>query len=264
MGKCSLTIALPIISVLGIEAVALPTALLSAHTVFDGYTFYDATNQMENALNHFNNMGESFDCIYTGYLGNEKQIDIVSDFIDKHPESLIITDPVMGDNGRLYSGFNRNYPEHLMKLCEKSDVLIPNLTEACLMANTPFVERDFSQRYINEIISKLCNLAPNVVVTGVKEKNNVSVYTCKRGESAKITAQSTLIERQFHGTGDVFASTLSALLTMGKSLEESTVVATKFTELAIQNTARDKDSQWYGLRFEPCLHMLYDMVNNGD
>ena len=140
MGKCSLTIALPIISSLGIEAVVLPTALLSAHTVFKGYTFKDTTEEMRNTLNHFDSLGEKFDCIYTGYLGSKDQVKIVLDFIKGHKESLIITDPVMGDNGRLYSGFEKDYPEYMLELCNVSDIVIPNLTEACLLTNTPFVE----------------------------------------------------------------------------------------------------------------------------
>lgn len=240
----------------------MPTAILSAHTVFEGYTFTDTTKEMENALNHFNAMGEAFDCIYTGYLGSEKQVQIVSDFIDTHPESLIITDPVMGDNGRLYSGFDRNYPAQIINLCRKSDVIIPNLTEACLMTNTPFVERDFSQRYLYDVIESLTELTPNVVVTGVKEQDKVSVYTAKRGGAPVCTAQSNLIDKQFHGTGDVFAGTLSALLTYGKGLKKSTEIATRFTEMCIVETDSNKDSQWYGLQFEPCLYKLWGMMNS--
>ena len=205
MGKCSLTIALPIISSLGIEAVVLPTALLSAHTVFKGYTFKDTTEEMRNTLNHFDSLGEKFDCIYTGYLGSKDQVKIVLDFIKGHKESLIITDPVMGDNGRLYSGFEKDYPEYMLELCNVSDIVIPNLTEACLLTNTPFVESP-TESHLERI-----------------------------------------------------AGTLSGFLTMGKDFEESIVLATKFTEICINHTANDKDSQWYGLRFEECLHYLFEM-----
>lgn len=258
MGKCSLTIALPIISSLGIEAVVLPTALLSAHTVFKGYTFKDTTEEMRNTLNHFDSLGEKFDCIYTGYLGSKDQVKIVLDFIKGHKESLIITDPVMGDNGRLYSGFEKDYPEYMLELCNVSDIVIPNLTEACLLTNTPFVESP-TESHLERIADTLTNYSKNVIITGVKEENSVAVYSKKGDSNLQKTAKSKLIDRQFHGTGDVFASTFSGFLTMGKDFEESIVLATKFTEMCINHTANDKDSQWYGLRFEECLHYLYEM-----
>lgn len=258
MGKCSLTIALPIISTLGIEAVVLPTAILSAHTVFDGYTFKDTTDEMTKTLNHFTYLDEKFDCIYTGYLGSKKQVKIVLDFIKKHPESLIITDPVMGDNGRLYSGFEKDYPQYMLELCDVSHIVIPNLTEACLLTNTPYVESN-SKEYIERIASSLTSHSKNVVITGVKEHDFINVYSQQCDDKLIKIAGSKLIDKQFHGTGDVFASTLSGFLTLGKSFEQSIVLATKFTEMCINHTYNDKDSQWYGLRFEECLHNLYQM-----
>ncbi|MCH5201836.1 MAG: pyridoxamine kinase [Oscillospiraceae bacterium] len=260
MGKCSLTIALPVISAMGIEAVVLPTALLSAHTVFEGYTFRDTTDEMEKIIQHFTDMNERFDCIYTGYLGSKKQVKIVTDLIEKHPESLIITDPVMGDNGRLYSGFERDYPDYMVELCKKSDVIIPNLTEACLITHTPYIAENMSENYIGSIGNALTELSKNAVITGVKEREVIAVYSaCKNGKVKK-TAETKLIDRQFHGTGDVFASALAGALTLGKNLKDSTILATKFTEMCIEKTNNDKDSMWYGLRFEECLHHLHKMI----
>lgn len=232
MGKCSLTVALPIISSIGIEAVVLPTAILSAHTVFEGYTFTDTTKEMKAILNHFDSMGEKFDCIFTGYLGSKEQIKIVSDFIDNHSESIIITDPVMGDNGRLYSGFSNDYPEEMAKLCRKSHIILPNYTEANLLGN-------------------VYNLCDNAIVTGVRENDKVATYL-----NRKKIAESTFIDRQFHGAGDVFSSSFAGFYTLGYSIEDSIKKAVNFTEECITHTVRDKDSQWYGLRFEQCLHKL--------
>ena len=233
---------------------------MSAHTVFEGFTFTDTTEQMRSALRHFDNLNAKFDAIYTGYLGSQKQVEIVTDFINRHCESLIITDPVMGDNGRLYSGFDKSYPTVLRELCRCSDLIIPNLTEACFITNMPYVAENFSSEYIGHISGLLTELCENAVITGVREGESISVFTAKSGESPARTAQSKLIERQFHGTGDVFASTLSGMLTLGIGLKESAVTATKFTELCIQKTVSDKNARWYGLSFEPCIHKLYNMV----
>ena len=259
MGKCSLTVALPVISSLGIEAVVLPTALLSAHTVFEGYTFSDQTEEMKKILNHFDSMGEKFDCIYTGYLGSVKQVDIVSDFIDNHPESIIITDPVMGDNGKLYSGFGCDYPSVVEKLCKKSDIILPNLTEACLLTNTPYIAKNIGSDYLAKVMDRLSKISKKSVVTGVKEGKDVSVYIGEGKGKYCLSSKSPLIDRQFHGTGDTFASAFAGFFTLGLSLEQSAKKATEFTQMCIEHTNNDKDSQWYGLRFEECLHHLYDM-----
>lgn len=235
MGKCSLTVALPVLSTMGIEAVVLPTAFLSAHTVFEGYTFMDNTEEMKKVLSHFENMGEKFDCIFTGYLGSESQIEIVSRLIDNHPESIIITDPVMGDNGKLYSGFKRDYPQKMAELCKKSHIILPNYTEA-------------------ELLGDVNSLCKNTVVTGVREGNMVATYL-----NDKKIAESKFIDRQFHGAGDVFSSTFTGLYTLGNSLQDSIKKAVEFTEECISHTVSDKDSQWYGLRFEECLHKLFEM-----
>ena len=259
MGKCSLTVALPVISSLGIEAVVLPTALLSAHTVFKGYTFADQTEEMEKILNHFDSMGERFDCIYTGYLGSTKQVDIVSDFIDNHPESIVITDPVMGDNGKLYSGFSMDYPSAIARLCKKSDIILPNLTEACLLTNTPYISQNTDGEHLTRIMEGLSKISKKSVVTGVKEGEDISVYIGEEDGKYRLSSKSPLIDRQFHGTGDAFASAFSGFYTLGLSLEDSAKNATEFTRLCIEHTYNDKDSQWYGLRFEECLHYLYEM-----
>lgn len=259
MGKCSLTVALPVISSLGIEAVVLPTALLSAHTVFKGYTFSDQTEEMKKILNHFDSMGEKFDCIYTGYLGSVKQVDIVSDFIDNHPESIIITDPVMGDNGKLYSGFSMDYPSAIARLCKKSDIILPNLTEACLLTNTPYISQNIGSDYLAKVMDGLSKISKKSVVTGVKEDESISVYIGEEKGKYCLSSKSPLIDRQFHGTGDTFASAFAGFFTLGLSLEQSAKNATEFTQMCIEHTNNDKDSQWYGLRFEECLHHLYDM-----
>lgn len=258
MGKCSLTVALPVISAMGIEAVAMPTAILSAHTVFEGYTFYDTTAQMQEAFSHFDKLGESFDAIYTGYLGSTEQIELVRRFISKHPESLIITDPVMGDNGRLYSGFDRDYPCAIRELCCCSDVLLPNLTEACFIADMPYIAEEFSLDYLTHIAARLSRLSDNSVITGVREQEHIAVYTAHHDQPIKRTAASRLINKQLHGTGDVFASVFAGMMVLGKELTEAASFATEFTEMCILNTVTDPKARWYGLTFEPCLHTLYE------
>ncbi|MDD3035442.1 MAG: pyridoxamine kinase [Eubacteriales bacterium] len=170
-GKCSLTVALPIISAAGIEVSAIPTAVLSTHTGgFSGYTYRDLTDDILPIIDHWQSLNLSFDAVYTGFLGSFEQIDIVSGIFDrlKKPDNLIIVDPVMADNGCLYSIFPDNFPAGMRKLCEKADVIVPNITEAALLLEEPFMEGPYTQSYIEDLLFRLAALGPKkVILTGV-------------------------------------------------------------------------------------------------
>ena len=142
-GKCSLTVALPIISAMGIETAVIPTAVLSTHTGgFKGYTFRDLTGDIPQIASHWEKLGLSFDAIYTGYLGSPDQVQIVSDFFDSFgkEDNFIVVDPVMGDAGKLYAGFTDELVCGMRKLCAKADYIIPNMTEAALLLDIPYDE----------------------------------------------------------------------------------------------------------------------------
>ena len=170
-GKCSLTVALPIISAMGIEACPVPTAVLSTHTGgFTGYTYRDLTNDIPSIADHWKSLGLKFDAVATGYLGSFEQIKIVSDFFDKFKtdDNLIIVDPVMAEKGHFYAGFTEDFALEMKKLCSKADVIVPNLTEAAQLLDEDYIDGGYNEEYIKNLLIRLPNLgSKRVVLTGV-------------------------------------------------------------------------------------------------
>ena len=185
IGKCSLTVALPIISACGVETAVIPTAVLSTHTAFQGFTFRDLTEEITPISEHWKKEGIGFDAIYTGYLGSFEQLELVSRLIDqfKTEDNLIIVDPVMADNGALYPGFTQEFVAEMAKLCGKADVIVPNLTEASYMLQIPYVGEEYSEENIKEMLVSLSQLGTKkVVLTGVSfapDQLGVMAYDAK-------------------------------------------------------------------------------------
>lgn len=257
MGKCSLTVALPIISSLGIETVVLPTAVLSAHTAFEGFTFCDLTDEFVPVTEHWKKRGERFDCIYSGYLGSKRQIDLVGDFVDsfKTQDTKVIIDPVLGDNGRLYTNFDAQFARSMAKLCQKADVITPNLTEAAFLLERDFVGDGYTEEYIKELLRELSKLgAKRVVLTGVSYDEKCLGVACYDAEKDEYTyCASERVKSVFHGTGDVWASSFTAAFVKGYEFTKAAQIATDFTAQCIKATIDDKDDHWYGVKFENCL-----------
>lgn len=257
MGKCSLTVALPIISSLGIETVVLPTAVLSAHTAFEGFTFCDLTGEFTPVTEHWKSRGERFDCIYSGYLGSQRQIDLVGKFIDdfKAEDTKVIIDPVLGDHGKLYKNFTRDFADSMAKLCRKADVITPNLTEASYMLRTEYIGDGYSEEYIKDLLIKLSSLgAKKIILTGVSFDDKRLGVACYDSDTKEYTYYAgERIESMFHGTGDVWASSFTAAFVKGYEFTEAARIATDFTVQCIKATIDDKDNHWYGVKFENCL-----------
>ena len=212
VGKCSLTVALPVLSAAGVEVSVLPTALLSTHTGgFDGYTYLDLTDEIPKIVNHWKSLKMKVDAFYTGFLGSEAQADMVCGIIDAlaDADTLIFTDPVMGDNGRLYSSFLPTFPEKMKTLCRRSQILTPNLTEACLLTNTEYRHDGYDREYIEEILRKLASFgAATVIITGVSlEKGTLgAAYSdTKTGESGFSFSEN--VRYVSRGGGRVFVGT---------------------------------------------------------
>ncbi len=264
-GKCSLTVALPIISAMGVEACCVPTAVLSTHTGgFTGYTYHDLTNDIPEISNHWKNIGLNFDAVYTGYLGSFEQIKIVSDFFDifKTSDNLLIVDPVMGDKGKFYAGFTNAFAEEMKKLCKKADVILPNLTEAALLLGEPYAGDNYDENFIKNMLIRLSALGSKIVVlTGVSFDENsqgVMSYNSETGEFSSYFNDN--IPGYFHSTGDVFSSTLSGALVKGFDMGMSLKIAVDFTVDCIKHTLEYKKEHWYGVRFEDCLPDLINMI----
>ncbi len=260
-GKCSLTVALPVISAMGVEVSAIPTAVLSTHTGgFTGYTFRDLTEDILPVVRHWQSLNLHFDAIYTGYLGSFEQIDIVREAFRalKGPDTLIAVDPVMADNGKLYAHFPKDFPEGMRKLCAEADVIVPNLTEAALLLGEPYEEGPYDRGTIEGLLKRLSALGPRrVVLTGVwfdDEKLGAASYDRETKETAFSLAPR--IEGYYHGTGDVFASVLVGSLLSGLGLPQAVALAVDFTAASIRRTRDAGTDIRFGVNFEAGLPAL--------
>ena len=261
VGKCSLTVALPIISACGVTCDVLPTAILSTHTGgFEGYTFLDLSEEIPKILRHWETLGLSYDYIYSGYLGNVSQIDMVLDIRRRflRPGGKFIVDPVMGDGGKLYAHFDMRFVEEMRKLCREADYILPNVTEACLLSGVPYPAPG-GRLPAENIVGKLRSTHTCPIVTGVEEgKQNVVYYDKSAGEGRYALPQA---EGLFHGSGDVFAAAFTGCLARGKTAEEALRLAADFTTASIFRTARTNDERRYGLRFEEEMFRFLSRLN---
>lgn len=259
LGKCSLTVALPIISAAGIECCSVPTAVLSTHTGgFTGYTYCDLTSELMPIAAHWKSLGFSFDAFYSGYLGSREQIDLVSTFFDmnKSADSVILVDPVMADHGKLYAGFPADYPADMCRLVARSTIVCPNITEACLMLGLEYRDGPYDKEYIEELVKGLLKLgAKKVVLTGVFFNDTELGAAVSEGEAIEYV----FCPRQpglYHGTGDVFGSALLAAYLCGNTLRESALIAAEYTVESIKITNAVKPEIAYGVHFETALPFL--------
>ena len=258
VGQCSLTVALPILSACGFETAILPTALLSNHTAveFNGFTFLDLTNEMEKIVKQWQKENIHFSSIYIGYLGNKKEVDIVKDIYDSilEPNGIKIVDPAMADNGKLYIGFDKEYVDKMKQLVFNSDIILPNISEACELTGTPYKEQ-YDEEYIKDLVNKLhCSGAKTVILTGVGYAKEYSGVVVSDDDNFKYY-QHAKINKQYHGTGDIYSSVFVGMYLSGKSIYEAATIAADFVVECIKNTIDDVD-HWYGVKFESVIPML--------
>ncbi len=264
-GKCSLTVALPVLSAAGFEVSVIPTAVLSTHTaVKEGFTCRDLTCDMLDFAKHWKSIGLTFDAIYSGYLGSAEQIDIVCDIFDmfKTKDTLAVVDPAMADNGKMYALFDRSFADEMKKLCKKADIIVPNMTEAAFLLDREYKEGPYTKEYIIDILKSLSELGPKrIVLTGVFFDDKSLGAACYDSETDKVDI---ILKKRFlgmfHGTGDVFASALTAALTKGKSLKTSTKIAVGLTSDSLKRTANGFTDHRYGVDFERSLPKFIKML----
>lgn len=265
-GKCSLTVALPILSAAGLEACCIPTAVLSTHTGgFSGYTYRDLTEDILPIAAHWKSLDIHFDAIYTGFLGSEEQTDIIAEVIDTiaAPDTLVLVDPVMGDNGSLYSVFQNSFPAAMRRLCAQAGIIVPNMTEAYLLLGEAYRPGPYTEAEINRLLEGLAQLTKgDVVLTGVHFDEDTLGAAAKSAASA--TADYVLRPRvagMYHGTGDVYAASLLAAVMRGFSLHEAAGIAADYTVQSIYTTKEmDKDLR-YGVNFEYNLPALIQALS---
>jgi pyridoxine kinase len=265
-GRCSLTVALPIISAGGIECSVIPTAVLSTHTGgISGYTFRDLTQDILPVAEHWQSLNLEFDAVYSGYLGSFEQIDIVTEVFRRFrkKDNFLIVDPVMADNGVLYKHFPSNFPTGMRALVRQADVIIPNITEAVLLLDEPYKEGPYTREYIEKLVRSLSRLGPSqVVLTGVyfdDTQLGAACYNADKDELDFIFARR--IEGYYHGTGDVFGSVLVAALLNDQSLSEAVSMAVDFTVKSIARTKQAGTDIRFGVNFEQGLLELAQKLN---
>ena len=277
VGKCSLTAAIPVISAMGIEVCPLPTAILSNHTAFSSFSFLDLTDKIPEILNEWKKQGFHFDAIYTGYLGSIKQIDLVHKILDEFAQNdtLVVIDPCMADNGKLYTGFSQDFVQQMAKLCGRANVILPNMTEACFLVNQDYDIFTHTNESITKLMEKLLSLGANhVVLKGVdfsSDKIGVAYYSQKNNNDSRNLIGKSMIENSiddmkiyfhhrydenFHGTGDLFASVVTGTLVLKKELKEAVEIACDFIQESIECTLSNPNYNWYGVEFESALRNL--------
>ncbi len=264
VGKCSLTVALPIISAMGTETAVIPTAVLSNHTAFSDFTFTDLTDNITPIADRLQAEGITFDAIYTGYLGSYRQIELVEAFINKFrtERCTVIVDPAMADNGKLYTGFDSAFVARMAALCAHADIILPNFTEACFMLGDKCESSVCTQEIAKNTLPRLTALgARKAVITGVTRADGSYGAVGYDSETDEyFSAFSEHIYRSFHGTGDVFASTFTGALMRGLAIGDALKVAVDFTVACIKATVEDENSNWYGVNFESAISELCTLM----
>ncbi len=260
-GRCSLTTAIPVLSVLGVQCCPLPTAILSCHTGFNDFTFKDLTSILPKYLSNWKSNEFEFDCIYSGFLGSFEQIEITSNLIatlDKN--TLCVIDTVMGDHGKIYSTYTQQMCEGMKNLIAHADVITPNITEACYLAGIEYKGEDVSKQQAIQIAEKLCNMGANsVVITGIDNGQTLSNLVYENNTGTLVSTPKS--KKVFSGTGDLFASIVTGMLLNNNSLEKSVEVAANYIYNCIEYTIQLNSHITEGVVFEPLLKKLGDNLN---
>lgn len=261
IGRVSLTAVIPILSTMGFDICPLPTAILSNHTQYENFTFLDLTDEMPAIIDHWEKLGVDFEAIYTGYLGSPRQIQIVQDFIERFrkPETLVVVDPVLGDNGRLYNKITDEMVCEMRTLAERADVLTPNLTELFALLGEPF-RPECTDEELKYAISALAATGPDtVIITGVPvqgKPNLTSVIARSRtdGRTWKVTCP--YLPAHYPGTGDAFTSVITGSLLQGDSLPIALDRAAQFILQGIRATFGYQIDNREGILLERVLQNL--------
>jgi pyridoxine kinase len=254
-GKCSLTVALPILSAAGIEVSAMPTALLSTHTGgIEGYTYLDTTSEMRPFGKHWKKLGIGFDAIYTGFLGSFEQLDIVKDFIDsfKTENNFVLVDPVMADNGELYKIFTPEFAAGMRDVCRKADLIVPNATEAALLLGEEYNPGPYTEDYVEHLLRRLSDLGPKyVALTGMYfTDGEIGAATFDSLTGRIDYSLVPKVPGMYHGPGDVYASAMLAAMLNGFSLDKAAAIAARYTAGSIRRTYEEGTDIRFGVNFE--------------
>lgn len=260
-GRCSIAVMAPIVSAMKIQAVTIPTAILSAHTQFPEYYFDDYTSKMRDYIQTYKDLNLSFDAIASGFLGSEEQVDIVIDFFKtfKKNGSFTLVDPVMGDYGKLYETYTPTLCEKMKALVHYADILTPNLTELCTLTDVEYRTEGFTDAELGEMCRKLTEQGPeHIVVTGIPyNSKQIMNYVYSKGEEPRIV----MVDRiggDRSGTGDVISSIIAGMYMNGHDFYESVKKAAEFVTKCIRYCEDNNVPTHWGLCFEMYLRDLME------
>lgn len=265
-GRCSISVIQPIVSHLGVQGCPVPTAIFSNHTGFPSFFCKDFTRYMQAYIDEWKKLDLHFDAIMTGFLGSAQQIGIVERFIEdfRRPDTTVLVDPVMGDNGHIYPTYTRKMCREMKKLLAYADIITPNITEACFLTDTPYRESGWKQAELADMARKLQDMgAKKLVITGIRMGDNyIGNAVCNGPLSPEGGAQGLEFQRQMvvqqtrSGTGDVFASVLAADAVNGVEFSASVKRASNFVRRCLVETAKGTAPLYTGIDFESQLYRL--------
>lgn len=266
VGRCSLTVALPILSAAGLNTAVVPTALLSTHTgEFSGYTHLDLSSQLRPIADHLATLGLHYDAFYSGYLANGAQVDEVLHMMDAlcDERTHVFVDPAFGDHGRMYSLMDESMPSQMRRLVSRARTIVPNVTEASYLLGVPWPGEEADESTISALCRGLLDLGPeNVVVTDVNfRKGQTGIAILQKGKDNPLYLFRERFEGLFHGTGDVLASFLLGALMNNLALEAAVELALDLTHQSIVETLKDGEHLRYGMQFEKVLPSFWQRIN---
>ena len=257
-GRCSLAVAMPIISAMKVQCCPVPTSIFSNHTGFPSFFFDDFTDRLPPYMEEWKKLQLTFSGICTGFLGSREQIQICLQFFKEFAseDTIIIIDPVMGDYGKTYATYTKEMCDEMKKLVEHATIVTPNLTEACILTDTPYHEQKWTQKEIAELALKLGNMGPQkVVITGIPQGDFISNYSYEKGNEGHFQ-RTQKVGTQRSGTGDIFASIIAADAVNGVEFEVSVKKASKFIKKCIMKSLEMEIPVTDGVCFEEVLHLL--------
>ncbi len=259
-GRCSLSVVMPVLSAMGMQVCPMPTAVLSTHTGgFDGYTFVDLTDTMTAYYKHWRSLNIQFDCIYSGFLGSAKQVDIISDMIDAFADQkpLVVVDPAFADDGALYSTFDMEFVPHMKRLVSKAHTITPNITEAAFLLGRKLPET-LKADEAREWLGALADLGPETVIitSAPLENSKTSVIAYERAKGSYCSLSCAYIPAEYPGTGDTFASVLTGALLQNNDIGTAITRAVDFVSACIRATFEAGCIPRDGVLLEKYLHTL--------
>ncbi len=265
-GKCSLGVAIPVLSAAGCDVCPVPTGLFSSHTAFPGWYMHDTTDMLTDYLAAWNNIGVEIDAIYSGFLGAPEQVDRIRDLYVAYPKALRVVDPVMADHGKVYPTYTPELCDAMAELACGADILTPNLTEAAIILGEPIGEAwagaDISDAEARRMIDALvAKGAKHVVLKGIRREGESRIRNFVGGEGMDVVeASNEYVPYMLHGTGDLYASCLLAAIMAGRSLEEAARFAGDLVHDAMLVSAQQPEFEARGVSFEPLLGKVSDLL----